>query len=642
MALLKANDPRFAGIPDRILSPFPSNDGLLSGKLQALNELGFNPLKDINLAEAIGTQAQAAAFHLATRVATRTKALIANDFLLNDLSKVSWLQDGVWQGLWSVASFPLSADPEKIFNAMIDIGFNVATEVLGAVPVAGQIIKAVISIGRFLANLFCKPKAEQEVAVPFAEYSKDTDEDLANAAAFLFGGYDWTPLWDIPMSTSTPWKLRITDKKTPPTYQYAPFAGNEPDYESGFGMMPGTLHMADRVQISQGAYTGRTGETGNGLSPWILTDCGKFFPTTAQLCSMAWEMVMKFGGVDMYKVDALRLISRWNDYFTNFFNSAWPAIVQTKDKMIQVLTSRVLSPYIFQGRGKDAVLGIPNMDRAMPYVPFVHRYMFSNGPGLPEDRHRCMFLLKKSDHSQVAYRFEKAIKPMFYCEAWPTEEEMNSYYGMVHEQAILPSLETLIDHQFKALERTIVCAYLRPDAIGDLPPHAALAASPELKAHCIDMQNLLLKHEARKLVNLKNVDEANPPYAQKLRDSGVTNSLAQMAEAKGLTDKLVPQEGLLIPGGRPPREPSPPQGGAPFEAEFARGGRGEGREPTNGSGRQGRESESGGSLLPLALGGVVAAGAATATFVYINRRPKKKIKKGISATKTQKRPGKAL
>jgi hypothetical protein len=78
---------------------------------------------------------------------------------------------------------------------------------------------------------------------------------------------------------------------------------------------------------------------------------------------------------------------------------------------------------------------------------------------------------------------------------------------------------------------TLVCAYVRPDEVDGLEAHGAFRNNKALHDKCIAVRKLLLKHDARFRVNLKDAEDADPVFAQKLRDSGVNNSPMQLSQA---------------------------------------------------------------------------------------------------------------
>ena len=113
---------------------------------------------------------------------------------------------------------------------------------------------------------------------------------------------------------------------------------------------------------------------------------------------------------------------------------------------------------------------------------------------------------------------------------------------------------------------------------------------------CIEMRKVLLKHESRFRVNLKDAEAADPAFAQKLRDSGVNNSPAQLSQ------NLNKLSSALGDDGSPPEPPPAPAGGLPFDDLGA---------PTNPAGDRWKK-------IAAVSGGVAAV--AGAAYYWISNR----------------------
>jgi len=136
--------------------------------------------------------------------------------------------------------------------------------------------------------------------------------------------------------------------------------------------------------------------------------------------------------------------------------------------------------------------------------------------------------------------------------------------------------------QTRSLETSLVCAYVRPDEVDGLDAHGAFRNNKTLHDKCIAMRKVLLKHDDRFRVNLKDAEAADPVFAQKLRDAGVNNSPAQLSQtlhkvSAGLSDDPAPPEPPPAPAGGVPfgdlGAPSKPAAWAPWQkAAAATGG----------------------------------------------------------------------
>ncbi|MFY0531716.1 hypothetical protein [Nannocystis pusilla] len=143
------------------------------------------------------------------------------------------------------------------------------------------------------------------------------------------------------------------------------------------------------------------------------------------------------------------------------------------------------------------------------------------------------------------------------CVTWPTGEERLTKYRRPEEAIIGPACDHLLKMQERCLEATLVCAYVRPDAVDDLEAHGAFRNNKALHDKCVAMRTILLQHEARFRVNLRDAEAADPIFAQKLRDSGVNNSPSQMSQnfkrTAGLKVDNTPLPQPPAPAGHPVR-----------------------------------------------------------------------------------------
>lgn len=159
---------------------------------------------------------------------------------------------------------------------------------------------------------------------------------------------------------------------------------------------------------------------------------------------------------------------------------------------------------------------------------------------------------------------------------------------------IKPAVQALRERQVRCLSSTLVCAYTRPVALDKKPAYAALKRSKKLRTLCLDMREQLLKHDARFLVNLKDVDDIDPKFADALRKSGVNDGFGQKQSMRG---RLGPAN---LTGDDAPLPPAPPPGGGVAFKNLAPA-----PEPPS-------------SLLKLAAASSVAAAAAG--YISIRRR----------------------
>jgi len=146
---------------------------------------------------------------------------------------------------------------------------------------------------------------------------------------------------------------------------------------------------------------------------------------------------------------------------------------------------------------------------------------------------------------------------------WPTPEAAAAEYAPVYETLIRPAVQALLKRQIQCLRSTLVCAYTRPVAVDNKPAYAAFAKSPLLRKLCLDVREQLLKHDARFLVNLRDVDDIDPKFAAELRKSGVNNSIGQKQAGLGRLNDAD------LTGDDAPMPPAPQIGGGVAFEHFA-------------------------------------------------------------------------
>ena len=245
----------------------------------------------------------------------------------------------------------------------------------------------------------------------------------------------------------------------------------------------------------------------------------------------------------------------------------------------------LVEPYICTRRtpGSPWELGVPF--GAFRPNALVHPGIFKEGAAEKDVRNPCAWVetdtARKKGHPDWPYggkpvqhkslrgtRYASNTSPAtnkpapegYRCMPWPTPEAAAAEYAPVYETLIKPAVQALRERQVHCLRSTLVCAYTRPVALEKKPAYAAFDRSPTLQKLCLDVRAQLLKHDARFLVNLKDVDDIDPPFAAELRKSGVNNSFGQKQvglgrmSAAGLTGDDAPM-------------PPPPQiaGGVAFE-----------------------------------------------------------------------------
>jgi len=583
VAFLDPNLPFLANVenPKFFTSPFPSTYG--SEKLSALGGLA---------APAIAS-AGATAWAVATQIAMKAKAVHVGDLRTDWLSKMvsEDPKTGAFTGIFAMVNFPNSADRLALEKAMVNTGFDVAGGIVSAVPVYGQIIAAVLDVSQFFYNLFRQSEEQQKVLVPWEAYSQGLDEDLCKSVVFpAMEVVDWTRVFWPSLDYKTGWRMFETDEGSltrawgtfPPEGGAARYTTDAPgsEFGGGLGFMPGTQRMADIIQLAiYGKYKGPTARVD------AITDVGNFYPATAQTCTALWEMVMKSGSPDMYKVRAGQVKEVWDAYFdamrqsfTDEWNWRWAKGYAGTHREEVVNLGKLMSPYLSSGGGR---LGMEGLNSRWIW-PGMTRSGGSWQPDPKDGRPAC----PPSLDGEGWYSDGWLSDPQYQAGAhWPPDRcfmqgipqpQKDGTYRYIDNFVIEPACADLKLAQHRALYRTVVAAYVRPNPIQGLERYGAFndTSAPiesgydtfgeELRARCLHAREALLGNDLRFSIRLEDVDAIDPPYAEQLRASGVDENSWKRPVA--LSFALGPSE--PVPASRGP------MGGAPFGGGPPSGGGG--------------------------------------------------------------------
>jgi len=610
--LLDPNLEIFQNVPPTFQSPFASNDSRLSEKYQAISKAAGDAKNLISIGERLLCQQQAQAWRDGVALVNYSKAIVVGDVLAETLPKVAWLSKaGGPAGLFAKVPFPQTTAPERLGDAIASVALDVAIKAISSVPIVGQILGAVVQVALFVYRLFTAPKeAEPELLIPWATYSERVDEEIVKNFLWQYfaQNVDWTAIW-LPPYELAAWRLHKAardGKEYKGGQVWAPLIGDEIPYAQGqLGCIPNTVRVAGHLQRIPGGApveTLRRHWLASGEIGWggIVTNVGDFFPSTGQVAGGMWKQAECPGSPDMYKVDARAIKSAWEDYFGQFFDSGFSRY--KNDASI----GELLAPYICVTLGNQPRLGIPNMMRPHP-APFVTPLIFKQGPGTPDTWTDCLFVeedfpkkLADWPHDRIGDKYARlpaetsdlGLRPDPYvdadgyttddwsravkraasfgalrgqklpdgyrCVPWPTGAERITAYRRPETAIIGPACDHLSAMQERCLERTLVCAYIRPEEVDGLEAHGAFRQNKALRDKCKQVRSLLLKHDARYRVNLKDAETADPVFAQKLRDAGVNNSISQLSKHLGRLSAGISDDDSSPP---PPPEPA---GGLPF------------------------------------------------------------------------------
>ncbi len=455
--------------------------------------------------------------------------------------------------------------------------------------------------------------------VPWTRYSRDRDEDLVNKGLIqsTAGTVSWTNVW-LP-GLGGEWQFnRVTEdgsKEKAGARVYAPMVGKSVGWGTvaGLGAIPNTLRVAGPVQtivddrLRSLAWAGdaeakrdwaletryilrgdsRKTAEGTGVynelfRPPTIIDTGAYYPGFAGIAGQLWQQVQQRGNPDMFKVEAPKIRDAWQTYWGGFFSDAFSLVKalenakSTPDDQLRWLWA-ALTPYVvvIQQNGKSVTLGMRNISRPHP-GPLVVPGMFSGqGPGPLWLRTKALYseVKTKAGWDQIEGPGDMAIlgwdgrilepsrtegfKSGYEMRAvpWPSGEELFSYYKRPDDGIITPACDALAQSQLWCLSGTLVCAYVRPVALPDGSPAHAAFSDAALRKKCLEMREVLLKHDARFGISLADAETADKPFADKLRASGVGKIGAA---------KLASRPSALVPG-PPPKAYPVPAGGLSFD-----------------------------------------------------------------------------
>ena len=613
----------FDRVPELFNSPFPGADAYADEAFVALLSRAATSVSQQTIGRDLLTQAGAQAFNHATQILWKKKATLSGDLLADIWTKVSWIdpkKDAI-AGILAEVPFPLSSDPQELVSAIAGVALDLALNAVTAVPVVGWVVGIVVGIGRALAPMFAGLLADDEIpperrhVLPWRRYNEKVDEWWVRTFLQVQAGdSDWTITFSPPTDARS-WILAdgLDDQGNKIGQVLAPFSGKSVAWNGGYGCLPGTFRVAGILQ-----YRGRPQPPDSALRYYNdgtlihlygdFTQTGDFYPSLQQLAGTAWQQVAA-GGPDTYKVDCVALEKLWRDWFTALYTSVMDQ--GHGDWLLAYLAREVHGEWRL-GANTSGTLRAEATDGTT--VPLVTRSTFQDGAlATPRSRTTCMYsdlVLKDKPRTQSGYlpqkwsrdpKTKEYIAPPIYaqtrgpgitCVPWPPGELLLAKYRRADDVIVLPAIRAVAQLQRRRLSRSLDCAYVRPDAVGDKPAYAAFRDA-SLRAHCIEMRKRLLQHPSRMMVEYETAREVDPEYANALKEAGVPTNAIQRATAK-LGLKGAPGGESLNPRAPAPERPVPPQGGLPFDPDPEPDGRG-----------------------PRWLGPAVLGGAALATTIAV-------------------------
>jgi hypothetical protein len=357
---------------------------------------------------------------------------------------------------------------------------------------------------------------------------------------------------------------------------------------------------------------------------WALdvTFCGDWLSSLGQLGLAIWQQCLK-PGPEMFRIDCALLQQRWQQCSANLFETGFASLDGVVGQLgasaggiaapyIKVLASQLLEPYVAVLRSKMPWANItaaetwnlglfPNCPRP---TPIVHPGIFKEGPVPKNQRSDAGWF--EQDLPRKAWGWPYKTQPEqdwrrlatwtgygapdggrlqgldatnptkgFRATPWPFPEVAKAGYSELYA-IVYPAIVQLGTAQQKVLRRIfdadiaagkfdpdiLICAYVRPDPVDDLPRYGAFKTGG-FRQLCRDAREKLVdliiaNHPARRRIDLRDVNAVDPKFAKRLRALGVPAEPPPFRETLG--DRKPPMA-IDEPGLRP-------QGGIPFEEEL--------------------------------------------------------------------------
>ena len=590
----------FDRVPEVFTSPFPGADSYADDAFAQL--LARTTSGGSTVGAAVLAQAGAVAWNQGLQMIWKQKATLSGDLLGGLWSKLAWVEEGsdAIRGILAEVAFPQTTDPAQIIRAIGTVALDLALNAVTAIPVVGWVAGIAVSIGKVLAPIFQEVAqsrgghTERRSVLPWRRYSENLDQDWVRSFIKIeAGGVDWTPTFSPP-TDARPWKLAdgLDDDGNPIGQVLAPFAGKSVAWNGAYGCLPGTFRVAGILQhrgrpnppdselrfYSDGTLIQRYGD---------FTQTGDFYPCLQQVAGTAWQQIAA-GGPDTFKVDCAALDRLWRDWFTALYTSAMD---QGHGDWLLAYLAREIGGEWRLGANASGALRAEAVDGTT--VPLVTPGTFDVGAlATPASRTSCMYSDvdgERGSRVQSAYLPKKwtrdpatraylappidarTVDRRVTCVPWPPGELLLAKYRRADDVIVLPAIRAVAELQRRRLTRSLDCAYVRPDPVGDKPAYAAFR-DRRLRALCREMRKRLLEHPSRYLVEYETAREVDPEYAAALRDAGVPTTLPQRAAAKFRMRTAI-NAPPLDPKTPEPAAPIGPLGGLAFDPDPApRGG----------------------------------------------------------------------
>jgi hypothetical protein len=198
---------------------------------------------------------------------------------------------------------------EKALKQAFSEGIGVAADMLGVVPVAGWIAKAIIDAGVAiyrLVRLVQEGKEPPETTYERATFDPGLDRYMAqDVIGTTRHSVDWNSLFSPPAIGSSRGYVDAVGFQRLEDGLRMTITGMSEHYSDGWtGYIPGSNNVTAQLEI----ITMEPGSTN-----LQVYDTGRLFPSLRNMSTMAWTAVTR-NSPQMYCVDANDLIRRWESY----------------------------------------------------------------------------------------------------------------------------------------------------------------------------------------------------------------------------------------------------------------------------------------------------------------------------------------
>lgn len=407
------------------------------------------------------------------------------DFL--DLEIGDDLTDGVKDFMGgAMSASDLASFGFRIGEELAAMGFQIASNVVNVVPIYGQIVSAIMKMGKAIYDLAQSSGGEHVRVYKTIGFDPEHDQTVyTQFCARAAESGDWTSVFSPPILIQDEWPLTtfVVQREDDGSDRILPRGGV--DATAGGGFIPGTQHCLGYLDV---------------LPNTVIRDTGDaLLPTLRQQGIWMWQgytSPVDTTAIDptIFSVDCAGLIERWTNYLLQFrMFMEW----EGGDRSQTLWTHR--------SRKKDESVDYPLKKRVIDY--YASNEFFGWPTGFIANSH------KGNGEPVFATGWTRRSRPVL-------------------------ALKALKAQQMAALD-TLMCAYVDER-------HAAVRDDPEVTAKWKERRTQLLHSPDRFYIDLENI----PPfsdyayssdfYRDELKESGVGTKKPLSGPTIGLAPPSAP------------------------------------------------------------------------------------------------------